>query len=119
AERAREEAEAANRAKDAFLAALSHELRTPLTPVLLSAAALRKDPTVPEAIRRQIGMMQRNVELEAQLIDDLLDLTRIARGKLQLRKQPCDVHALISHTTEIVKPEADLKGIDLELSLTG
>ena len=62
-----------------------------MTPVLLSAAALGKDPTVPEGIRRQIGMMQRNVELEAQLIDDLLDLTRISRGKLQIHKEICDV----------------------------
>src|SRR5690606_21358549 len=106
-----------NRAKDDFLAALSHELRTPLTPVLLSAAALGKDPTVPEGIRRQIGMMQRNVELEAQLIDDLLDLTRISRGKLQIHKEICDVHALLSHTIEIVRPEAQMKGIELTLTL--
>ena len=70
------------RAKDDFLAALSHELRTPLTPVLLAASDLCDDPTLPASARETLRMMQRNIGLEARLIDDLLDLTRIAKGKL-------------------------------------
>ena len=83
-EKINREAEAASRAKDQFLAALSHELRTPLTPVLLTATALENEGLLPEAFRPQIALIRRNVELEARLIDDLLDLTRISRGKLQL-----------------------------------
>ncbi len=77
--------EAAGRAKDNFLAALSHELRTPLTPVLALVSALRVDARLPEDVRQDLAIIHRNVSLEARLIDDLLDLTRIARGKLELR----------------------------------
>jgi len=77
-------AEAASKAKDHFLAALSHELRTPLTPVLLLVAALARSPDLSEPLRADLRMIQRNVELEAKLIDDLLDLTRVSRGKLSL-----------------------------------
>ncbi len=115
--RAAAEAEAANRAKDSFLAALSHELRTPLTPVLMSAAALREDDRIPADAREQLSMMERNIALEARLIDDLLDLTRIAKGKLALRLQPCDTHALISLAVEIVRDEAQAKELVLETSL--
>jgi len=82
---ARAEAEAASRAKDQFLATLSHELRTPLTPVLAIASGLAVDGRIPPELRRQLDVVRRNVELEARLIDDLLDLTRITRGKLDLR----------------------------------
>ena len=75
----------ASRAKDEFLAALSHELRTPLTPALLTAAALRDETGLPQRSARTDRMIHRNIELEARLIDDLLDLTRISHGKLQLR----------------------------------
>ncbi len=101
-ERARVEAVEANRAKDQFLATLSHELRTPLTPVLMAAATLEMDPELPSALREQHAMIRRNVELEARIIDDLLDLTRITHGKLQLQMAPTDVHTLLDHTTEIV-----------------
>ena len=113
---AKEQAEAASRSKDNFLAALSHELRTPLTPVLMTAAALREDPRLPADAREQLGMMERNIALEARLIDDLLDLTRITRGKLSLRLQPCDAHSLISLAVEIVRDEAQAKGIAIERS---
>ena len=115
---ARDEAEAASRAKDTFLATLSHELRTPLTPVLMAASALRDDESVPQDIREQLGMIQRNVALEARLIDDLLDLTRITRGKLSLRTERCDVHSLIELTADIVRDNAREKQIELSLELT-
>ncbi len=108
------EAERASRAKDDFLAVLSHELRTPLTPVLLTAAALREDDRLPLDVREQLGMMERNIGLEARLIDDLLDLTRIAKGKLPLRQQLCDTHSLIGLAIEIVRDEAQTKGIFLD-----
>jgi PAS domain S-box-containing protein len=114
---AKETAEAASRAKDHFVAALSHELRTPLTPVLLSAAALREDERLPLDVRAQMAMMERNIALEARLIDDLLDLTRISRGKLPLRTEPCDTHSLLCHAVEIVRDEARGKKITLDLDL--
>ncbi|HSH39311.1 MAG TPA: ATP-binding protein, partial [Chthoniobacterales bacterium] len=107
-------AERANRAKDDFLAALSHELRTPLTPVLMTAAALREDARLPGDVREQLRMMERNISLEARLIDDLLDLTRIARGQLQLRSEQCDAHSLISLAVAIVRDDAHAKGISLQ-----
>ena len=82
---AKEAAEAANRAKDQFLATLSHELRTPLTPVLPWSPAWRGTAACATSADR-LAMIRRNVELEARLIDDLLDLTRIARGKLELQR---------------------------------
>jgi len=90
------------RAKDDFLAALSHELRTPLTPVLMTASALAVDPTLPMEVREQLSMMRRNIELEARLIDDLLDFTTISRGKLILAPVITDLHALLGHTHEII-----------------
>ena len=110
---AQSEAERANRAKDEFLAALSHELRTPLTPVLMTAAALREDASLPQAVREQLGMMERNIALEARLIDDLLDLTRISRGKLHVIRQPCDAHSLIGLAIEIVRDDALSKSISI------
>src|SRR5437660_400461 len=95
--RAQAEAEHANRAKDKFLAALSHELRTPLTPVLMCAAALEGESALQPEYREQLGMMRRNVELEARLIDDLLDLTRISRGTLQLQLEPTNVDPRVVH----------------------
>jgi CheY-like chemotaxis protein len=81
---AKEAAEAANQAKDRFLAALSHELRTPLTPVLAVLSRLERESGLAGPLREDLERIKRNVELEARLIDDLLDLTRIARGKLEL-----------------------------------
>ncbi len=89
---ARAEAEAANRAKDQFLAILSHELRTPLTAVLMSANALEQEKGIPPASSDLVQIIKRNVELESRLIDDLLDLTRIARGKLEIRREGVDLH---------------------------
>jgi CheY-like chemotaxis protein len=93
-------------------------LRTPLTPVLLCATALEQEPGIEPELRRQFGMMRRNVELEARLIDDLLDLTKIAHGKLRLVKSELvDVHSLLLHTKQIVGNEAPEKAIHLEFDL--
>jgi len=115
--RAQADAERASRAKDDFIAALSHELRTPLTPVLMTAAALRDDARLPVEVREQLGMMERNIALEARLIDDLLDLTIIARGKLHLRAAPVDAHSLIGLAVEIVRDDARTKDISIERHL--
>lgn len=112
-----EEAQAANRAKDDFLAALSHELRTPLTPVLMTATALETDPSLSVDVRGQLGMMRRNVELEARLIDDLLDITRISRGKLAIVPVVADIHQLLRHTEEIVRSDGLGKQVHLSFSL--
>ncbi|HTL28987.1 MAG TPA: ATP-binding protein [Tepidisphaeraceae bacterium] len=111
--RARAAAEAANEAKDRFLAALSHELRTPLTPVLMTLTALEGDSSLTELSRRDLAILRRNVELEARLIDDLLDLTGIVRGKLELRTQVVDMHAIIDQALEITRPEMSAKNIKL------
>jgi signal transduction histidine kinase/ActR/RegA family two-component response regulator len=97
---ARSEAEAANEAKDRFLATLSHELRTPLTPVLAIVSRLEADVRLPE-LAGDLAMIRRNVELEARLIDDLLDLTRIARGKLDLHPEIADLRKIVGHTTDM------------------
>jgi signal transduction histidine kinase len=94
---ARAEAVAENRAKDQFLAVLSHELRTPLTAVLLGLGTLEQEDALPAKARDVLAIIKRNVELEARLIDDLLDLTRITRGKLELRKEVVDLHEQIQH----------------------
>lgn len=109
--------EKTSRAKDDFLAALSHELRTPLTPVLFAVEALLEDDRLPADVREQIAGMERNIVLETRLIDDLLDVTRIVKGKLELRLQPADAHALIGEAIAIVHPEARAKGMIIERSL--
>ncbi|MDP9292537.1 MAG: PAS domain S-box protein, partial [Verrucomicrobiota bacterium] len=115
-ERQKAAAEAASRAKDQFLAVLSHELRTPLTPVLAGVEALDDEPQSPEA-RHILAAMRRNIELEARLIDDLLDLTRVNRGKLQLNPGLIDVHAAISHVADICKHDSDCKKLEVNLRL--
>ncbi len=99
--RSREELKKANEAKDRFLAILSHELRTPLTPILAVVTQHAEDETVPSELRRDLFMIKRNVELEARLIDDLLDLTRITQGKLEVRADDVDLIPLIGHVVDI------------------
>ena len=98
-----------NAAKDEFLAALSHELRTPLTPVLLTANALAVDSTLPPALRSDVETIRRNVELEARLIDDLLDITRITCGKLKIIPQPTDIHETIVRALDICEADTVAK----------
>ncbi len=115
---AKEAAEAANKAKDRFLASLSHELRTPLTPVLTQVQMLERDPQLTPELREAMGMIRRNIELEARLIDDLLDLTRVTSGKMELRPQVVDVHRLIRHSIEICRRDIDIKHIALDVHLS-
>ncbi len=114
---ARAEAEAANRAKDRFLATLSHELRTPLTPILATATAMLERPETPDDIRDVMEMIRRNVALEVRLIDDLLDLTRIRRGKLRLKREAVDVHELIHRVVEICRHDPHAAGLSIVLDL--
>jgi signal transduction histidine kinase len=115
--RVHDEIQAASRAKDDFLAALSHELRTPLNPVLLIASENAADPELSPKMRADFEMVRKNIELEARLIDDLLDLTRISRGKLILNKSPCDVHAILNDAVATVEAEIKKKNLALKLEL--
>jgi signal transduction histidine kinase/ActR/RegA family two-component response regulator len=94
------EARAANEAKDQFLATLSHELRTPLAPVMAVVSSLETDARLPRDVRDSLTMVLRNVALEARLIDDLLDLTRISRGKLELDRRATDVRSVLEQALE-------------------
>ena len=114
---AKEAAEMANRSKDDFLAALSHELRTPLNPVLLVASDAANNPQISGPTRADFEMILRNVELEARLIDDLLDLTRISRGKLLLDRRPLDVHTVLREALAIVQADMEIKQIQVILDL--
>ncbi|HEX8202373.1 MAG TPA: response regulator [Isosphaeraceae bacterium] len=114
---AMEAVEASSRAKDEFLAALSHELRTPLTPVLAAVSALLDDPQTPAEILPTLEMTRRNVTLEARLIDDLLDVTRIIRGKLSLQLERVDAHAILLRSLSICRSELLASGLHLELDL--
>jgi signal transduction histidine kinase/ActR/RegA family two-component response regulator len=106
-----------NLAKDQFLAMLSHELRTPLTPVIASALELESEKDLPENIQESLHMIRRNVELEARLIDDLLDLTRISKGKVQLNFEVVDAHSLLQNALEIYQSEIERKKLSLRLDL--
>ena len=110
-------AEAASAAKDRFLAMASHELRSPLTPVLLWASGTVQERNLSPDLQDGLEMVCRNVQLEARMIDDMLDLTRITRGKLSLQRRPTDSHELIGHAIEIVRSEIDARHLNLCLAL--
>lgn len=116
-ERAKEEAESANRSKDRFLAVLSHELRTPLSPVLMLASSLAEDAELPRRVREDMAVVRRNIELETKLIDDLLDLNRVTSGKLRLQMQPVDLNEEVRHVANICRSQFLEKGIRLECLL--
>ncbi len=112
---ARDRAIAASRAKDNFLAALSHELRTPLTPVLLLASEEAINPRLAPEVRADFEMIAKNVALEARLIDDLLDLTRITRGKLVLEQKPADAHVILQDALNTVQADFNDRRINLQV----
>ncbi|HWE04686.1 MAG TPA: CHASE3 domain-containing protein [Tepidisphaeraceae bacterium] len=114
---AKDEAERASRAKDQFLAMLSHELRTPLTPVLATLTAWEASEDLAPAFISDVQMVRRNVELEARLIDDLLDLTRIAKSKLSLTLEVSDVNELIQSVAGMYQSDIHAKGIQLTMDL--
>ncbi|MDX2080701.1 MAG: PAS domain S-box protein [Terrimicrobiaceae bacterium] len=110
---ARDAAESASRARDKFLAVLSHELRTPLSPVLLTSSVLARDASLPQSAREAMAMIQRNVKVEARLIDDLLDLSRVLNGKLHLERQVLGLHGAIHHAVENCAEEASAAGLEI------
>jgi PAS domain S-box-containing protein len=110
-------AEKASKAKDDFLAALSHELRTPLTPALAAASYLAENAEgLPSEISEELDTIRRNVQLEARLIDDLLDLTRVARGEIDLRFARVDAHECIREAIAITQNAIVRKGLKLSTS---
>jgi PAS domain S-box-containing protein len=113
---AKEQAETANRAKDHFLAVLSHELRTPLTPIVAAVRLLEMRHGLPPETQPTLELIRRNVELEARLIDDLLDLTSIARGKLSLNFANVVLETLLQSALDM--SESDLRGKGLTLETT-
>lgn len=109
--------ESASLAKDRFLATLSHELRTPLTPIVATLSAWDIQRRVPEELRPELQLLRRNIELEARLIDDLLDLTRLENDRLTLEKELLDAHGLIEAVAALLRSECGKKEIRLDLRL--
>ncbi|HEV2844393.1 MAG TPA: response regulator, partial [Thermoanaerobaculia bacterium] len=114
---ARRQAEEANRMKDEFLATLSHELRTPLNAILGWVQVLRAGKLDEAAAVRALETIERNARSQAQLIADLLDVSRIITGKLRLDFKPVDLQRIIDAALETIRPAADAKGIQLAISL--
>ena len=113
---ARLEAEAANRVKDEFLSTLSHELRTPLTAIMGWSDLLLHDEVEPAKRRQAIETIARNANSQCQLINDLLEVSRIITGKLRLEFVACDLQSVIAAAAESIRPTAEAKGIRLQLS---
>ena len=114
AERARTDAEAANRIKDEFLATLSHELRTPLTSLLGWSSVLREAKRDEKVLTQGLEAIDRNARVQAQLIDDLLDVSRIVSGKLNLEVRPLDITSVARAAINVVRPAAEAKEISLD-----
>jgi PAS domain S-box-containing protein len=118
AERAKRAAVEANQAKDQFLAVLSHELRTPLSPVLAAVQLMQRKESLTEEARHHLEVIRRNVQLEARLIDDLLDLTRIVNGKILLERKPVLICTAIERVIEICAPDIEARrlhfGVDIK-----
>ena len=114
---ARKEAERAGRMKDEFLATLSHELRTPLNAILGWSQLLRRGGSSPDDLRQGLDIIERNARVQTQLIEDLLDMSRIISGKIRLEIQPVEPAAFIEAAVETVRPGAEAKGIRLHKML--
>ncbi|MBD2158321.1 PAS domain S-box protein [Leptolyngbya sp. FACHB-16] len=112
---ARAEAERANRIKDEFLAILSHELRSPLNPILGWASLLQTRKVSEETLSQALQAIERNVRLQVQLVDDLLDVSRILRGKLALTEIPIDMVSIVNAAIETVQLAANAKSISIEM----
>ncbi|OKH37321.1 hypothetical protein NIES2119_13800 [[Phormidium ambiguum] IAM M-71] len=117
AQRERAKAEAANRVKDEFLAVLSHELRSPLNPILGWTKILRTKHLAPEKVEQALETIERNAKLQAQLIEDLLDVSRILQGKITLNVARVNLAATIEAALETVKLAAEAKNIQIQIVL--
>lgn len=116
-EEARADAEAANRLKDEFLATVSHELRTPLNSILGWAQLMRTGKLDEEGSTRALSTIERNTKALAEIIDDLLDVSRIISGKLRLDVKPVELEGVVEAALDTVRPATDAKNIHLEVSL--
>jgi signal transduction histidine kinase/ActR/RegA family two-component response regulator len=114
AKEARDKLEEADRAKDAFLATVSHELRTPLSPIMTWAEVLRRGNLDAQQVRLGVEAIQRSAKAQAQLIEDLLDVSRIAAGKMRIEVRPVDLAEVIRSAVDVVQPAADAKNIRLQ-----
>jgi PAS domain S-box-containing protein len=112
---ARQQAEAASRAKDEFVAMISHEIRTPLNAILGWAQMLRRETLSPEATGRALESVERNARAQVQLLSDLLDISRAITGKLRLESHPVDVVTSIEAALESIRPAAEAKSITIDL----
>jgi len=110
-------AEQANRAKDHFLAVLSHELRTPLTPVAMGVSMLQDRSDLAPAVRETLEMISHSIAMEARLIDDLLDVSRIAREKIELQSQQVNLCTVIQRVAEVCKPDIEARGLHFGVDL--
>jgi signal transduction histidine kinase len=117
AEAAKEKAEAANREKDRILHVLSHELRTPLMPILFSSSMLVDELALPDAVREHLLVIQKNATIEARLIENLLDVTKAEKGRLQLSLRPTDVHDVLRAVIEVCGPDLENKHLGLSVEL--
>ena len=115
---ARAEAEVANRVKDEFLANLSHELRTPLNAIVGWSSMLRSEKLTPEETRRAIEIIDRNAKAQTQLIESVLDVSRIVSGKLQFDSRPVEVEKVIQAAIDSMRPAADAKNIKFRVHVT-
>jgi PAS domain S-box-containing protein len=116
-QKARRDAEAASRAKDDFLATVSHELRTPLSPILTWTRILKTGGLDADKARRALDSIERSARTQAQLVEDLLDISRIISGKLRLDVRPVRLATVIDAAIEVIRPAADAKGVELQVIL--
>jgi signal transduction histidine kinase/CHASE1-domain containing sensor protein/ActR/RegA family two-component response regulator len=113
-----EEAQLASRAKDEFLATLSHELRTPMTSILGWSRLLSLGASDESTVRAAVEAIHRSAQTQAQLIEDVLDISRVIRGKLRLKIAPTDPNEVVAAAVETVRHAAETKGVDLEVRLS-
>ncbi len=117
--RAKDAAERANQAKSRFLSDMSHEIRTPLNSILGYAQILAKDPAIPPHRRDAVEIIQRSGEHLSALIEDILDIARIEARKLELKRAPIDLAALIEQLARMFRPQAEAKGLAFRVQITG
>jgi PAS domain S-box-containing protein len=115
--RAKEEAEQGNEAKTRFISMLSHELRTPLNPLMMLIHAWKTEKLLPASFLPDLAIMERCVEIQSKLIDDLLDVTAIIRGKIKLDFTPLDIHELLHYAIEVVQPQINERKLKIVMLL--